>query len=251
MQPDALRPVLSVSRDEAVQNALIDYVTSEGLVPGDRLPTERVLSDRLEVSRATVREALTRWEGLGLVERLQGSGTYLKAAVSKSMLHLPITLARGNDLQSLLATLEVRRALESEAASLCAERASDAEIGIIREKLKIMEDAYRDRPGRSAEEDWHFHQAIFRASGNALFEQLISAISELFHRFWEHPLNVHDFGEASFPFHRTLFERIEARDPAGARLEVFKIISSVEDDLRRGAANLEKQKLNNDRREGP
>ena len=39
-----------------------------------------------------MREALTRWEGLGLVERRQGSGTFLKTAVSPDMLHMPLTL---------------------------------------------------------------------------------------------------------------------------------------------------------------
>ncbi len=61
---------------------------------------------------------------------------------------------------------------------------------------------------------------------------------ELFHRFWEHPLGVRDFGHASFPYHRTMYERIIARDPQGARAEALKLIATVEDDLKRGAAKL-------------
>src|SRR4051812_10480243 len=100
----------------------------EALGPGKKLPTERILAERLKVSRNTVREALTRWEGLGLVERRQGSGTYLKAAVSLDMLHMPLTLAAGNDFSSLMQTLEIRRALEAEAAALCAVRAGRADL---------------------------------------------------------------------------------------------------------------------------
>ena len=48
-----------------------------------------------------------------------------------------------------------------------------------------------------------------------------------------------DFGHASFPFHRTMFERIAARDPDGARAEALKLIATVEDDLKRGAAQSE------------
>ncbi|MCK0371068.1 GntR family transcriptional regulator, partial [Salmonella sp. L-S2618] len=70
-----LSPVQTSSRDDAVLNALVDFVASEGLKPGDRLPTERLLAEYLKVSRTTVREALTRWQELGLVERRQGSGT--------------------------------------------------------------------------------------------------------------------------------------------------------------------------------
>ncbi|MCP9233499.1 FadR family transcriptional regulator [Mesorhizobium sp. LMG 17147] len=234
-----LSPIQATARDDAVLKALAGFVMREALGPGQRLPTERILAERLKVSRNTVREALTRWEGLGLVERRQGSGTYLKGVVSLDMLHMPLTLAGGNDFTSLMQTLEIRRALEAEAAALCAIRADQAEIAEIARKLDIMEQAFHTRAGMSAEEDWEFHQSIYRSSGNPLFEQIIAAMHELFHRFWEHPLGVRDFGHASFPYHRTIYERIAAHDPEGARAEALKLIATVEDDLKRGAAKLE------------
>lgn len=233
-----LPPIHTTSRDDAVLNALVDFVAQESLAPGDRLPTERILAERLKVSRTTVREALTRWEGLGLVERRQGSGTYLKAAVSRDMLHLPLTLASGNDFRSLMHTLEIRRGLEAEAAALCAQRAGPSELAFIREKLERMEEAFHFRDGLSADEDWDFHQAIYQASENPLFAQIIAAMHGMFHRFWEHPLGVRDFGHASFPYHRTIYERVADHDAEGARAEALKLIATVEADLRRGAANL-------------
>ncbi|MER8365688.1 FadR/GntR family transcriptional regulator [Mesorhizobium sp. M1378] len=233
-----LSPIQATARDDAVLKALAGFVMREALGPGQRLPTERILAERLKVSRNTVREALTRWEGLGLVERRQGSGTYLKGVVSLDMLHMPLTLAGGNDFTSLMQTLEIRRALEAEAAALCAVRAGQAEIAEIARKLDIMEQAFHARAGMSAEEDWEFHQSIYRTSGNPLFEQIIAAMHELFHRFWEHPLGVRDFGHASFPYHRTIYERIAAHDSEGARAEALKLIATVEDDLKRGAAKL-------------
>ena len=238
MDQNSLPPIQTTARDDAVLKALVGFVGAEALRPGEKLPTERILAERLKVSRNTVREALTRWEGLGLVERRHASGTYLKAAVTPDMLHMPLTLSGGNDFTSLMQTLEIRRALEAEAAALCAERASPADIAEIERKLDIMEQAFRTRDGMSAEEDWEFHQAIYRVSGNPLFEQIIAAMHELFHRFWEHPLGVRDFGHASFPFHRTIYECIAARDPQGARAEALKLIATVEDDLKRGAAKL-------------
>lgn len=235
----SLLPIQTIARDDAVLKALVGFVSREALVPGEKLPTERILANRLKVSRNTVREALTRWEGLGLVERRQGSGTYLKAAVSPGMLHMPLTLAGGDDFASLMNTLEIRRALEAEAAALCATRAKKIDIAAIERKLDLMEDAFIARAGMSSEEDWEFHQSVYRASGNPLFEQIIAAMHEMFHRFWEHPLGVRDFGHASFPYHRTVYERIAAGDPAGARAEALKLIATVEDDLKRGAAKLE------------
>lgn len=154
---------------------LAAFVSESGIGPGDRLPTERILAERLKVSRNTVREALTRWEGLGLVERRQGSGTYLKGDVSPDMLHMPLTLAGGSDFDGLMHTLEIRRALEAEAAALCAKRATDRDITAIGDKLDAVERTFHETWGTSSEADWEFHQAIYRASGNPLFEQMIAA----------------------------------------------------------------------------
>jgi GntR family transcriptional repressor for pyruvate dehydrogenase complex len=235
-----LAPIKVTARDDAVLEALAAFVSESGIGPGGRLPTERILAARLKVSRNTVREALTRWEGLGLVERRQGSGTYLKADVSPSMHHMPLTFAGGDDFVTLMQTLEIRRSLESEAAALCAQRASEEDIGKIASQLDRLELAFHTSRGANPDEDWEFHQSIYRASGNPLFGQIISAMQGLFHRFWEHPLGVHDFGHASFPYHRTVYERIAARDPGGARAEALKLIATVEADLRRGAANLKR-----------
>ena len=229
-------PVQTLGRDEAVLKALAGFVRQETLRPGQRLPTERILAERLKVSRNTVREALTRWEGLGLVERRQGSGTYLRGEVSPDMLHMPLTLQGGADVAGLMQTLEIRRALEAEAAALCADRASKKAIAGISAKLELMERVFHETSGASSEADWEFHQAVYRASGNALFEQMIAAMLSTFHRFWEHPLGIRNFGHASFPYHRTMFERIAARDAPGARAEALKLIASVEADLKRGAA---------------
>ena len=233
-----ISPVQPIARDDAVLKALAGFVRQEALGPGQKLPTERILAERLKVSRNTVREALTRWEGLGLVERRQGSGTYLKAEVSPDMLHMPLTFHGGHDFESLMQTLEVRRALEAEAAALCADRATKQGIATIAGKLETMERVFHETSGESSESDWEFHQAIYRASENPLFEQIIAAMHGMFHRFWEHPLGVRDFGHASFPYHRTMFERIAARDADGARTEALKLIATVEADLKRGAAAL-------------
>lgn len=238
MDQHSLPPIQATARDDAVLKALAGFVEQEALQPGERLPTERILAERLRVSRNTVREALTRWEGLGLVERRQGSGTYLKAAVSLDMLHMPLTFASGNDFTSLMHTLEIRRSLESEAAALCAMRATKADIATIAEKLETMERVFLETSGASSDADWEFHQSIYRAAGNPLFEQIIAAMYEMFHRFWEHPLGVRDFGHASFPYHRTMYQRIAARDPKGARTEALKLIATVEADLKRGAAKI-------------
>ena len=160
------------------------------LASGERLPSERDLAQRLAVSRSTVVTAYDTLRSEGVLESRQGSGTYLRVAVSPDMRHLTLTLPVARDVAGLFHTLEVRRALEAEAAALCTMRAGDEELAVIEDRLEIMEAAFRATDGMSPEEDWEFHQAILRASGNPLFEQITAAMYGMFHKFWEFPLGV-------------------------------------------------------------
>jgi predicted dehydrogenase len=72
--------------------------------------------------------------------------------------------------------------------------------------------------------------------GNVTYTRQSSAVKKM--PKWEHPLGVRDFGHASFPYHRTMYQRIAAHDPEGARAEALKLIATVEDDLKSGAAKL-------------
>jgi DNA-binding FadR family transcriptional regulator len=225
----ALRPIRARTRDDAVLEELAAFVTATGLQPGGRLPAERELALRLEVGRSTIREALKRWQALGVVEMRKGSGTYLKTALGDDAVHLAITVRLQQD--SLLEALEVRRALEGEAAAVAARRASAHDLAAIRERLERMEEVHR-RYGEAPAEDWEFHLSIYRATGNPLFLQLVSALHDRLFSFFTNPLNQPGFAGRSFPLHRELYEAIAARDPEAARAKALAILSITEEDLR-------------------
>ena len=79
-----LEPLETRTRGVAVLDALADMVERSGLKIGDRLPPEVSLAATLGVGRSTIREALNRWEGLGIIRRRRGDGTYLTAIMRKS-----------------------------------------------------------------------------------------------------------------------------------------------------------------------
>jgi GntR family transcriptional regulator, transcriptional repressor for pyruvate dehydrogenase complex len=224
----AIRPR---SLDSAVLDALAAFIESARIEPGSRLPSERLLCEQLGVSRPTVREALKRWEALGIVEMRKGAGAFLKASVSPNLLHVPLILARPEKVESLLQVLQVRRALEGEAAAICARSASDSDIAEIEQALVRLETARS--LGDDSEEDWQFHQIIIAAAANPFFTKIIQSMHTLMHQFWENPLNLPNFAAASHPYHRTMFEAIARRDEKSARLEAWKIIDSVELDIRK------------------
>lgn len=225
-----LSPIKSQTLDSAVIDALAAYVEEARIGLGDKLPSERTLCDRLQVSRPTVREALKRWEALGIVEMRKGSGVYLRKAVGRNIVHVPLVLSRSSKVKDLLHGLQVRRALEGEAAAICASSASADRIAMIEKALDRMEAAHAI--GNSSEEDWEYHQSIIEATGNPLFIQIVQSMRDLVHQFWENPLQLPNFGKASFPFHRTMFDAIARRDPQAARAEALKIIDSTGEEIR-------------------
>lgn len=223
-----MRPRESRQNSNGVLEGLASYIRSSGLQVGQRLPAERELALQLGVSRPLVREALGRWAALGVVETINGRGTFLRAPVTLRAEYLVVSV--NVERRTLLETLEVRRALETEAAALAAERATPEQIDRLDTLLVAVEQAY-ERVGDAPDEDWAFHQALYEASGNPLFLQLIQGLLTMFHRFWENPLNKPDFARRGIRYHRDLVEQVRARNPDGARAAVLQIINVLQEEL--------------------
>lgn len=224
-------PIQQESITGQVLEAIADYIAKQKILPGDRLPTERELAERLRVGRSTIREALNRWQALGIIEKRQGSGSYLRLPVRRDVTH--ITLALNIEKEALQLTHELRRALDTEAAALAAARATDADLRELESRLERLEQA-QHRYGRAPDEDWEFHLAIYRCTQNPLFEQILTHMWPHFHRFFERPLGIEGFSRRSFELHRRLYQAIAEHDPKLARETAMKILEITEEDLQRG-----------------
>ncbi|WP_337267858.1 FadR/GntR family transcriptional regulator [Oryzifoliimicrobium ureilyticus] len=224
-------PLGRIDRVQQVSDALSDFIARTGLKAGDRIPAERELMQALGVGRSTIREVIGRFQALAIMETRKGSGTYLIRPISSASIHMPLTLEAVNLREALLQTLEVRRGLEVEVSACAAARRSDEDLANIEIKLNEMERVHLSK-GTSGPEDLAFHLAIYDASHNPLFRQLLEQMREAFERFWEKPFDRPDFARRSFPFHRTLFNSIAARDAEAARRETLKILDIVEEDIK-------------------
>ncbi|MBB3385109.1 MULTISPECIES: FadR/GntR family transcriptional regulator [Rhizobium] len=226
-----LSPLPSIDRTQQVIEALSTFIESSKLQAGDRLPTERELMAALSVGRSTIREVITYFQALGVMETRKGSGTYLLKPVSKATIHMPLSFNPSHLRDALLQTLEVRRGIECEAGMVAARKRTDEDLVIIEEKLNEMERVHMAK-GTSGPEDLAFHLAVYDATHNPLFRQLLEQMRETFERFWEHPFDRQDFARRSFPYHRTLFNAIADQDPEAARAETLKILDVVEEDIK-------------------
>lgn len=230
-QSQTLSPLPPSDRVDQVARALSEHIAASGLAPGERLPTERRLMEQLAVGRSTVREGIRKLQTLGVVETRKGSGSYLLRQMSPDAIHLPLTIDTTVLRDRLLQTLEVRRGIELEASALAAERASEDDLAIIEAKLDEMERVHLVK-GTAGREDLAFHLAIYDATHNPLFHQLLEQMREAFERFWNKPFDRPDFAARSFPFHRELFDAIRAGDADRARAKTLAILAVVEEDIK-------------------
>ena len=224
-----LEPLENRSRNVAVLDALAEMVERAGLQIGDRLPPEVSLAASLGVGRSTIREALNRWEGLGIIRRRRGDGTYLSARVQTSRGLVP-TMVRLEG-EALLRLMEIRRTLENDVvrkAAIKATREQRVEIARLCDILLVEVDA--GRPWRKA--DHAFHGAIYDASGNPMYGQLLMNLDHALERGGTSPFTADAFGLGSFPMHRDLANAMVADDVEGAVEAINAILDSVETEIR-------------------
>lgn len=217
------------TRGVAVLDALAEMIERAGLKIGDRLPPEISLAATLGVGRSTIREALNRWEGLGIIKRRRGDGTYLAANVQTSRGLVPTMIRLEGE--ALLRLLEVRRSLETAVVRQATVKASAAQRSAISRLCDVLlADVAAGRPWRPA--DWAFHGAIYDASGNPMFGQILASLDQALERSRESPFGRDEFGLDSFPPHRTLADAILAAEPEAAAAAINHILDIVEDEIR-------------------
>ena len=203
----------------AVVEDLVDRIVGGEISPGSALPIEPVLCEMFSVSRTVIREAVKSLEGMRLVKVQQGQGTTVRDTEDWDLLD-PVVLAASIRHDAELAILsdlvDVRRALESQMAGQAAERADAEHLRRIGIALRHVTDETADA-SRFYRADLEFHDEIMAASGNRLARAVIRTVNEEAFRSLRYigEPSLADF-EQSNREHRAIYERLVARDPAGA-----------------------------------
>ncbi|MFC0525860.1 FadR/GntR family transcriptional regulator [Pontibacillus salicampi] len=154
-----------------------EYIHEEKMKPGDRLPTEKQLSEMFGVSRTPVREALSVLEASGLTVSKQGGGSIVQATSLTNLIEE--TQFEFVDSEEVLNLLETRIILETEAARLAAERGTAEDKERIKEKLEDLRASQNDnRVGYK--EDIAFHNAIVQATYNPILVHSVESVTTLY-----------------------------------------------------------------------
>jgi GntR family transcriptional regulator, transcriptional repressor for pyruvate dehydrogenase complex len=143
-------------------------------VPGDKLPTEPALIQRFGVSRTVIREAVAELRAEGLVESRHGAGVFVLERPDPAG-RLTLSAPVAGRISAIIEEVELRAAVEIEAAGLAALRAAPAQMAEIHEAYQNFAQLVR-RGEPTAEADFAFHMAIARATNNARFEEFLAQL---------------------------------------------------------------------------
>ena len=156
-----------------VVDALSGRIRDGSLEPGAKLPTEAAIMEEFGVSRTVVREAISRLQAAGVVETRHGIGTFVVGLGDGSTFR--ISPDQLGTLQDVISVLELRIAVETEAAALAAARRTEDNLQALRTALSAFLAAVAE--GRDAvNPDFQFHLEIARATQNPRFADLMGTL---------------------------------------------------------------------------
>ncbi|MFD7443951.1 FadR/GntR family transcriptional regulator [Streptomyces sp. NPDC059909] len=202
---------------DQVAAILAEEIESGRLAEGDKLPTEVALVKQLGVSRTVVREAVSRLRNAGLVEPRQGLGVFVMPRRTRP---LDLEAESADTKAKVLQIVEVRRAMEGEAASLAAARATQDDLARMRQTLDAI-DAAVASGGDGVDEDLAFHRSIAESTGNAVLVSTLRYLGEVLRSGIRvtraNEARRGDFIEAVRQEHHAILAAVEAGDAEAAR----------------------------------
>lgn len=200
---------------EATARTLIRFIAKQGLVGGDRLPSEPELIDMVGVSRLPLREALSILKGIGIVEAHHGKGVYVKNLDIASVFSLLSPLLKAQASIGVPQIIEARSYLEPMIASLAAGNRTEDHLAELGGQIAQMREHLEDR-GAFIDYDVAFHQCLARAAGNPIFHVFMAALTDLLREVqYRYPDQLEHRG-ASLEFHERIASAVRDRDAAAA-----------------------------------
>jgi GntR family transcriptional repressor for pyruvate dehydrogenase complex len=222
--------VLAVSDNQKTQNFIIskikELINYKNLEPGDKLPSERMLADKFEVSRSNVRYAIQKLEFFGLLKSIPQSGTFV-ANIGVIAMNGMIEDILNLDQPDFKSLVETRILFELKTVKLAAIRRTDGDLMYIKEKL----DAYSEKilnNEDAVQEDLLFHLAIAKASGNSTMNTFMLTITpEIITNFKKYHVCDKNLTFSAIQEHTEIYEAIKKQDPKLAKEKMkvhFKIL---------------------------
>lgn len=229
-----MKPVSARNLHSQVVQQLGQLIVSGKLAPGEGLPREDLLAEKLSVSRTALREAMKVLVAKGLIESRQRTGARVREAVHWKQLDQDVLAWRcasmpTNDFVDKL--VEMRELIEPGAAAAAAKRRTTAQLAALKDAYEAM--AAAEDLDAWAEADLAFHETMLMATNNELMVSLFTVIeTALGQYFLLSARKAVDF-KAALPQHAKVLEAIRRKQPEVARTAMFDMVDASRRNIRR------------------
>jgi GntR family transcriptional regulator, transcriptional repressor for pyruvate dehydrogenase complex len=214
---------------EQIVQQIEESVLNGSLKPGDQLPAERDLAQRLGVSRTAVREAVKTLREKGLVEAYSGRGTFITNGTSQAARQSFDLMIKVGQQEGSHHLTDLRVILEPGIAALAAARVQEEDLAAMREAVALM-DRSQKNPAAYIEADLDFHLALAEAAGNPLILSLIDSIVGLLRAERIKIFNIEGGPQRGQVHHKRILAAVERRDSEMARSAMRAHLEQVRED---------------------
>ncbi|MEM6372475.1 MAG: FCD domain-containing protein [Pseudomonadota bacterium] len=226
------RPVQPEKLSSAVIRQIEQLILRGILRPGERLPPERELAERMNVSRPSLRDGVSALQDSGLLEARPGAGIYVADVLGSAFAPALTELFARHD-EAVFDYLSFRRDLEGLAAERAARLGSNTDLAVVQTVFEKMEAVH---PKRNSDEearlDAQFHMAIIEASHNVIMLHMMRSMYQLLRDgvFYNRQVmfKQRTTRQALLDQHRAINDALQARDPDSARNAVHAHMDYVE-----------------------
>jgi len=229
----SLHPFRSVARElslsDKVTEQLTEAIVSRQIRAGERLPSERELGDKFNVSRTVVREAVRSLAARGLVRVTSGRGVEVNEFGAGGVAASMRLLVRGYEGLDYGKVNEVRTAVEVQVAGLAAQRARPEDLKrlgqICDDHQRSLEEGDLTAAG---EFDFQFHRELTRSSGNELLVGMLDSIADVLREVRNQSMGEPHVGEDGLRAHRRILKCVTAGKPEAARDAMAEHLAEAE-----------------------
>ena len=226
------RPVQPEKLSFAVIRQIEQLILRGILRPGERLPPERELAERMDVSRPSLRDAIGTLQDTGLLTTRPGAGVYVADVLGSAFAPALTELFSRHD-EAVFDYLSCRRDMEGLAAERAARLGSDTDLSVVQAVFEKMEAAHPKRNSdEEAQLDAQFHLSIIEASHNVVMLHMMRSMYQLLRDgvFYNRQVmfKQRTTRQALLDQHRAINNALQAREPEAARSAVEAHLDYVE-----------------------
>ena len=215
---------------EQIADRILGLIKERKLLPGDKLPPERELSQQMGVSRPSLREALRALSIMRVIGHRQGSGTYITSLEPNYLIeHLDFIFAL--DDSTYLDLLEARKVIESGIAELAAQGITDDQI---QELEALHEESIRsaDNHEEFLKADLKIHDVICEASSNSILQRIMASLVKISIHSRRRTVQIGEIREQTIGDHGKIIRTLANRDSTAARQAMLDHLNHVEKGLK-------------------